>query len=156
MSEQQCPCGQQAPYEKCCQPLHQGVHHAADAQQLMRSRYCAFVKQEVDYIIKTTALKQQSLLDRDSLMQWSQQTEWLYLDIIDFQPQLDKTHASVEFKAFYQSGANQASHHEQSYFVKHQNKWYFIDPTVEQVLTLKQPCLCGGAKKFKHCCALYL
>ena len=37
---------------------------ADTAEQLMRSRYCAFVLQHVEYIVATTAPFQQALLDK--------------------------------------------------------------------------------------------
>ena len=52
-----CPCGQ-GEYENCCQPLHMGQAVATRAEQLMRSRYSAFAKHEMDYIQNTTALGQ--------------------------------------------------------------------------------------------------
>lgn len=156
MSEQYCPCGQQKSYVMCCQPLHEGQANANTAEQLMRSRYCAFVKQQIDYIIQTTALKQQIALDRQALLGWSQSTDWQALEVIHHQPKLDKSHASVEFKAYYDEGGAQKVHHELSYFVKYNAQWYFLDPTVEMKITLKQPCLCGSQQKFKHCCAHYL
>ena len=57
-----CPCGS-SEYSSCCQPLHLGQSVAQSAEQLMRSRYSAFAKQHIDYIVKTTALLQQQHLD---------------------------------------------------------------------------------------------
>ena len=61
MSERNCPCGQ-GNYAECCQPLHLGQAKAQTAAQLMRSRYSAFAKHEIDYIVKTTAIGQQQFL----------------------------------------------------------------------------------------------
>ncbi len=38
-----CPCGLPDPYADCCGPLHDGRAQAVTAEQLMRSRYSAFV-----------------------------------------------------------------------------------------------------------------
>lgn len=153
--ETHCPCGQ-GDYVNCCQPLHLKKAVADTAEQLMRSRYSAFALQQLDYIVETTALGQQAALDRTALADWSQQNHWLQLEVLKHQPKLDKNHASVEFKAHYHDGTQQQVHHELSYFVRHQGQWYFLDPTTDQHLTMKQPCICGSGKKFKQCCAQFL
>ena len=47
-----CPCGGGL-YGRCCGPLHRGEQRALTAEQLMRSRYSAFARGEVDYLIAT-------------------------------------------------------------------------------------------------------
>ncbi len=151
----QCPCGQ-GDYANCCEPLHLKQAMAQSAEQLMRSRYSAFAQQQIDYLIETTALGQQPSLDRAAIADWSRQNQWLKLEVIQHQPKLDKNHASVEFKAHYHDGNTAQVHHELSYFVQHKEQWYFLDPTTDQHITMKQPCICGSAKKFKQCCAQFL
>ena len=47
-----CPCGSGTPYAGCCGRLHRG--EAADtAEQLMRSRYAAFVVGDGAYLFRT-------------------------------------------------------------------------------------------------------
>lgn len=154
-SSQNCPCGQ-GQYAACCQPLHLKQQVAQTAEQLMRSRYSAFALQQIDYILQTTALGQQSALDRAAIADWSQSNQWLKLDVVQHQPKLDKTHALVEFKAHYHDGTQAHVHHEISHFVLHQQQWYFLDPTLGMQITMKQPCICGSGKKFKQCCAQFI
>ncbi|MEN5173554.1 YchJ family protein [Acinetobacter higginsii] len=154
-SSQNCPCGQ-GQYAECCQPLHLKQQVAQTAEQLMRSRYSAFALQQIDYILQTTALGQQSALDRAAIADWSQSNQWLKLDVVQHQPKLDKTHALVEFKAHYHDGTQTHIHHEISHFVLHQQQWYFLDPTLDMQITMKQPCICGSGKKFKQCCAQFI
>ena len=159
MSNLFCPCGSVL-YSQCCQPLHIGKTKAQSAEQLMRSRYSAFAKYEIDYIVKTTALGQQQALDVKAIADWSKANQWLKLEIVKAQEKLDKNHAQVEFKAHYvdqNSHTQQVEiHHEISHFVRHENEWYFLDPTTDQQITMKQPCICGSGKKFKQCCAQFL
>ena len=150
-----CPCGQ-GEYSQCCQPLHIGAKKAETAQQLMRSRYSAFAKTEIDYLQHTTAKGQQSALDLVAIREWSEANTWQKLEIVDHNEKVDKTHAMVEFKAYYHDGQQAQTHHERSYFVKFDDAWYFLDPTLDQVFTMKQPCICGSGKKFKQCCAQFL
>ena len=155
MSNTDCPCGQ-GNYANCCQPLHLGVAKAATAEQLMRSRYSAFAKHEIDYIVQTTAKGQQQALDVAAIRDWSESNQWLKLDVVQAQEKLDKNHAQVEFKAHYHDGQQAQEHHEISHFVKHAGVWYFLDPTTEMKITMKQPCICGSERKFKQCCAQFL
>ncbi|RKG47937.1 YchJ family protein [Acinetobacter cumulans] len=155
MSEMQCPCGV-GMYAECCQPLHTGQERAQTAAQLMRSRYSAFALQQIDYIVQTTAQGQQAFLDVPAITAWSQDNQWLKLEVLQAQEKLDKNHAQVEFKAHYHDGQQAQVHHEISHFVKHNTAWYFLDPTVEMKITMKQACICGSTKKFKQCCAQFL
>lgn len=151
-----CPCQSNLEYVQCCQPLHSQQQFAQTAEQLMRSRYSAFVLQDIDYIIQTTVPAQQHLLDKQSLLTWSQQTDWQGLEVLQHQALLDKNHALVEFNAYFQQDDSIHTHHELSAFVQIQSRWYFLDPTVAPVRTMKQPCFCHSGKKFKLCCGKYL
>lgn len=155
MSDRDCPCGQ-GHYVQCCQPLHLGHTSAQTATQLMRSRYSAFAMQQINYIVKTTALGQQHALNVAELTTWSQSNQWLRLEVLNANEKLDKTHALVEFNAYYHDGTSFHLHHEISHFVKHENLWYFLDPTIAMPLTMKQPCVCGSGKKIKQCCVQFL
>jgi SEC-C motif domain protein len=155
MSNLSCPCGS-AQYSQCCQPLHSGQKKAQTAEQLMKSRYSAFAKQEIAYIVTTTALGQQQALDVQAIAEWSKSNQWLKLDVVQVKEKLDKNHAQVEFKAHFHDGQQTQIHHEVSHFVYHAGQWYFLDPTTDQQVTMKQPCICGSTKKFKQCCAQFL
>lgn len=159
-----CPCQNQAIvpltgnerlYLQCCQPFHMQQCDPNTAEQLMRSRYSAYVLGLIDYVVQTTVPNQQAQLDRQAMLQWSKDTDWKGLQIIKTQ-KMDKTHDKVEFKAYFQHEQQQQIHHEISYFVQIEQKWYFLDPTVSMKLSMKQPCLCGSGKKFKACCVNYL
>ena len=78
-----CPCGRGI-YRSCCEPLHRGEKRAATAEQLMRSRYSAFVRSEVEYLLATHPEP-----DRDEtvrlteLMRSCLQTRWQGLKVRD-------------------------------------------------------------------------
>ena len=78
------------------------------------------------------------------------------LCILSSNEKIDKNHAQVEFKAHYHDGKQVQIHHELSHFVKHEGAWYFLDPTTNQQITMKQLCICGSEKKFKQCCAQFI
>ena len=49
-----CPCGSELSYAECCEPVIKGEKAAETAEQLMRSRYSAYVKTEIDYLLDLT------------------------------------------------------------------------------------------------------
>lgn len=77
-----CPCGGRS-YGLCCGPLHWGERRADTAEQLMRSRYSAFARGEVDYLIATHLQPGLSESERRlALGHACRQTRWLGLTII--------------------------------------------------------------------------
>lgn len=50
---QLCPCGSAVEYSLCCYRYVSGAQVAPTPSHLMRSRYCAFVMKDADYLIKT-------------------------------------------------------------------------------------------------------
>lgn len=155
-----CPCQSSKSYAECCEPLHLQTSFAATAEQLMRSRYCAFTEKNINYIIATTVPAQQKLLDYQDLSDWADSVEWQNLEIVQHQPYYDKNHSIVEFKAYYfdknQQDKTLKCHHEKSAFVEIDQRWYFLDPTIPNIMTMKQPCFCQSQKKYKLCCAKFL
>lgn len=163
-----CPCNSNLAYTDCCQPFHENKDENPPcpdtAEQLMRSRYSAFVLQKTDYIVATTLPAQQPFLDKQAISDWAKDTDWAGLDVINHMPKLDKYHASVAFNAYFNVVENteikRLFHHELSYFVKagkHDlTKWYFLDPTLNMSISQKQPCICGSGEKFKRCCGKFL
>lgn len=160
-----CPCGSSFDFAQCCEPLHLGQKVAQTAEQLMRSRYSAYALGHIDYIVHTTVPAQQSLLDVPAITAWSQQNQWLGLEVLKHIAKIGKRHAQVEFRARFKdkqfkdnnsSAATEQVHQELSAFVLHAGRWYFLDPTVDTTLSLKSPCLCLSGQKFKHCCAPFL
>ena len=157
-----------------------GQKIADTAEQLMRARYAAFVLQHIEYIVATTAPFQQALLDKKSIADWSQQTDWAGLEVINHLAKLGKRHAQVEFKAYFhlpnasvgystvldltvldKKGLDSKGvHHELSTFVNipthGTSRWYFLDPTVVMPITQRQPCPCGSGEKYKRCCGQFL
>ena len=149
-----CFCRSGKEYKHCCAPFHLHTAVPETAEQLMRSRYTAYVLNNIPYIVATTVPSQQTLLETHLLQEWADNTTWLGLEILKTE-NLTKTQSAVEFKAIFQGEEGELAHQERSIFVKIENCWYFVDPTVS-LPTMKQPCVCGSGKKFKHCCGEFL
>lgn len=148
-----CPCGSLKPYADCCEPYLQGKEPAPTAEALMRSRYTAYVKCNVEYLAATHHPSKRRMGDLDQLRQSCQTTTWQGLSILEVkQGQPTDETGTVEFVALYGTTAV-AQLHEKSRFVKHRGRWLYLDGDLLPPLTPKRndPCWCGSGKKFKLC-----
>ena len=48
-----CPCGAGSSFATCCRPLHRQDRLASTAEELMRSRYSAYVTRDDDHVFRT-------------------------------------------------------------------------------------------------------
>ena len=148
-----CACGSQLPYTNCCARFHSHQARPQTAEQLMRSRYCAFVRNNAEYLVETHAPEFRQPNDLELLQQTINNTHWLGLRVAATDKGLEKdTQGSVEFIAFYDdSGIQQL--HEKSRFEKRDGQWFYLDG--DQLGPIKigrnDPCICNSGKKFKKC-----
>ncbi|MGO4189810.1 YchJ family protein [Pseudarthrobacter sp. TAF60_1] len=118
-----CPCLSGEAYSECCGRFHNGGTDAATAEQLMRSRYSAFVLLNAEYLRKTWhSSTRPTDLELDPVM------EWRRLDIVSTHRggPLD-TEGIVEFKAHFRHDGERGVHHETSRFVRENRRWYYVD-----------------------------
>ena len=144
-----CPCGSGLNYQQCCGPLHQSKSHARSAEQLMRSRFCAFKLELSEYLLATQHVSKHTPNALHELQVSFQNTTWLSLQIIT------SSRDSVEFVAYYQADPF-AQLHERSRFIEEHGRWFYLDG--EQLPPIKlnrnQPCPCASGRKYKQCCAI--
>jgi len=108
--------------------LHAGVP-APTALALMRSRYTAYVRGELDYLAGT----QRAPLDRAAAGRWSRDTLWMGLEIV-------QTHAGgehddtgvVEFIARGVTAGKPFTMRERSRFEKVDGRWIYVDGQTRQ------------------------
>jgi len=158
-----CPCGTEKTYETCCGPLIAGAP-AATAEALMRSRYTAYARGEIDYILSTHDPEVGEPVDRAATEKWSRETTWLGLKIVSTErggP--SDTDGKVEFVATHRAakGGPVQLHHELAVFARPavDKRWLFVDGTPVRPVPVKrdehpgrnEPCSCGSGKKYKKC-----
>ncbi len=157
-----CPCGKKKEYAQCCEVFITEKEVPQTAELLMRSRYSAYVRKEIGYILKTILPKQRKEIDEEGVRQWSEKTEWQRLEI----RRTEKggpgdTDGIVEFVAHYKDKTLASRHHEVAKFKKHKEQWYYVDSEFpEQTQFVRNepktkrndPCPCGSGKKYKKCC----
>lgn len=157
-----CPCGSQSKYEDCCRPLIRNERQAATAEELMRSRYSAYVMKEIDYLRSSLHPDHRSDFNQESTRAWAERSEWHTLEILcraGGGP--DDTEGTVDFIATFTDNGTRREHHELSSFKKESGTWYLVDGKVlppKQVVRPEpktgrnDPCPCGSSRKFKKCC----
>lgn len=123
--KQACPCKSGQCYEKCCAIFHHLQQKPQSCEQLMRSRYSAFILQLGEYLFSTYHADFRGNLTIEQLSEKS--LDWKNLEVIATES-LDKT-GFVEFKAWYLSKGELACHHERSNFVKDHQQWLYCDGT---------------------------
>jgi SEC-C motif-containing protein len=124
-----CPCrpatAGQPRYGQCCGRYHQGERHlqAPTAEALMRSRYSAFVRGHLDYLLATWHdSTRPARLEADP-----PGLHWLGLEVRAHQV-LDDDHARVEFVARSKPRGGRAQRlHEDSRFVRENGRWFYVD-----------------------------
>lgn len=129
-----CDCGRPLAFSECCEPLLNGERKAEDPESLMRSRYCAFVHKNIDYLYESLDPQARGDWDQKGTEEWANNAEFLGLEIIKSSYEGNK--GSVEFKARFLmeavpgEGKKEHVHHELSKFRKQGGVWYFRDGKV--------------------------
>jgi SEC-C motif-containing protein len=117
-----CPCGK-GRYETCCGRFHDGKELASNAEELMRSRYSAFVLKNEAYLLSTwhpSMRPQDPLFNEDPI-------QWMGLTVKQFSEANDRLSATVEFVAIYKINGKAHRLHEISAFVCEGEQWLYVD-----------------------------
>lgn len=156
-----CPCGSGKTYDNCCRPFLEGASSPSNAEALMRSRYTAYAKHNIDYIESTHSPDRRDALDIEETRKWAEESEWLGLEIIRSEDGVgDNETGLIEFKARYSQNGEETVHHEVSYFKQVDGKWFFDEGFPARDTYVRStpkvgrndPCPCGSGKKYKKCC----
>ena len=118
-----CPCLSGEQYAGCCGRFHRGEAEAPTAEQLMRSRYSAFVVLDAGYLLRTWHPETRPAgLELDPAVQWRR------LDIVSTRRggPLD-SEGTVEFAAHFRHAGEKGVQRETSRFVRVDCRWYYLD-----------------------------
>ena len=117
-----CYCGADKSFESCCNPFIEGVQFPTSPEELMRSRYTAYVIQNANYLMATTHNSQRKYYSVSEILEWSKSNTWVKLEIVSAEDN------RVEFKAYFLDEKLQAQiHHEHSTFQLENEIWYYFD-----------------------------
>lgn len=157
-----CPCGSGKSYSDCCEPIISGEKKAETAESLMRARYSAYVKHEIDFIVNSCVRTgDKNDIDMDETRRWSEESEWLGLKIHNkSKGDITDTEGTVEFSARYIRNGLKDEYRELASFKKENGEWLYSEGKLTATTVVRaapkvgrnDPCPCGSGKKYKHCC----
>lgn len=152
-----CLCGSGISYQACCEPFHSGEKIPTTAEELMRSRYTAYVFRNVAYLQETWDAS-----SRPRAIDFSREKiEWLRLEITEIRKGKAKdSKGLVAFKAYYSQDDEQCVMNEISRFTRINGRWFYLDGIIKSMGKVdlqtnhgkNAQCSCGSGKKFKRCC----
>jgi SEC-C motif domain protein len=157
----QCYCGTGRDFDDCCRPYLEGGAKPDTAEALMRSRYSAYVTENIDYVVATHDPATVETVDPEGARRWSQESTWRGLEIVDTLAggPGDNT-GEVEFVARYESEGQDVGHHERAQFRRIDGAWFYMDGAMIRPKPARreapkvgrnEPCPCGSGKKYKKC-----
>jgi SEC-C motif-containing protein len=119
-----CPCGRGLPYDRCCGPIHRGERDATTAEQLMRSRYTAYVTGDGPYLLRSWAPS-----TRPAHVAIDTQMAWTGLTIAATSAGgLLDAEGTVTFDAHHRTDGRDGVLHERSRFVREDGRWVYLGP----------------------------
>jgi len=167
MTQDICPCrvreDDKREFAACCGPYLARTAAPPTAEALMRSRYSAFVKADIDYLEETLCAEQRKTFDREPTENWAKGSEWQGIDIQATEAGLESDEeGTVTFTAHFIHKGKPLPHKEKSKFIREgdDRRWYFAgEISIKNAPVVlgeragrNDPCPCGSGKKFKKCC----
>ncbi|HDN2513609.1 MULTISPECIES: YchJ family protein [Providencia] len=151
--ESKCHCGSRAQFEHCCAPFLRNEATPETPEQLMRSRYSAYVLHNADYLIETWHPDCNAQEWRQEMTNSFEHTQWVGLRVISSSYAKNADEGYVEFSACFidEKADHKQLIHERSRFIRLNSRWYYLDGITPKV-GRNDLCPCGSGKKYKKCC----
>lgn len=121
-----CWCGSLLSPAACCLPHIEGSSIPETAEQLMRSRYSAYVLQRTDYLQATwhvTTRPPQDMNDDGPGIKWT--------GLIVHAHESNDNEAIVSFTASCKVSGRLSRMHERSRFVHEDGRWWYVDGEID-------------------------
>jgi SEC-C motif domain protein len=158
-----CPCTSGLPFAHCCEPFLAGSAVPETAEKTMRSRYTAYARANIPYLMETLHPENRDEGDEEAARRWAERSDWTGLDIVATEGGgAGDSEGRVEFVARFRDRKGEThSHHEVSRFLKVDGRWLFRDGHGPEQAPVRNaspkvgrndPCPCGSGKKYKKCC----
>ena len=122
-----CPCGSNKSYADCCGKPHKNLSTATTAEQLMRSRYSAFVLGNGNYLMDSHHSSTRPIKEKKSIEAWAKSVSWIRLEILDKEKGgINDQRGTVTFNAYFFENGKVEVIHEKSDFVKENGLWMYL------------------------------
>ncbi|MBD0823424.1 YchJ family protein [Aestuariibaculum marinum] len=122
-----CYCGNNKPYTECCEVFHKNSGKTETAEQLMRSRYSAFVLADGDYLMLTHHSSTRPIKEKKAIVNWAKSVQWIKLEVQEtLKGMATDNEGTVTFDAYFFENGKVDVIHEKSAFVKENNIWKYL------------------------------
>lgn len=123
-----CPCGSKEEYADCCGAIISGKRNATTCLVLMKSRYSAYTKADINYLMLCHHSKTRPAnKERNSIKRWAESVRWMQLIIVNtWDGTASDNEGKVEFKALYFENGQIGQIHEKSLFQRENGKWVYV------------------------------
>ncbi len=122
-----CYCGSAREYADCCEIAHNDISAVKTAEQLMRSRYTAFVMGNGNYLIRSHHSTTRPSKDKNAIVNWAKSVNWIRLEVIDrSKGGVKDSEGTVTFNAYFFENGKVELIHEKSAFVKEKEQWMYL------------------------------
>ena len=118
-----CPCGSNIAYASCCGRLIDAGTAAPDAEALMRSRFTAYSRGMLTYLLETWHPDHRPPADE---LPTDTAIRWLRLKVLAHH-HLDTSRATVRFQATYKLHGRAHRLDEHSRFLLEGGRWLYLD-----------------------------
>ncbi|MEP3600913.1 MAG: YchJ family metal-binding protein [Stappiaceae bacterium] len=117
----------------CCGRFLSGEVYPQTAEELMRSRYSAYVTENITYLRETLWPRHQKLFDEAATARWAAENHWTGLTVIRTQKgRAADREGTVLFEAKFLAGGQFHTHRECSLFKKKAGRWYYVEGVPEE------------------------
>ena len=120
-----CPCGSKKPFKYCCGQYISGKSLPETPEALMRSRYTAYTKANIQYIQDTMRGPAAEGFNPAEARAWAKSAQWKGLTVVNSHMETD-TKGFVEFIARYRTNQEDQEIRENSEFHYIDGRWYYI------------------------------
>ena len=122
-----CPCGSNFDYMNCCKKAHDNLANVVTAEELMRSRYCAFTQANGNYLMLSHHSTTRPTKEKEEIIAWAKAVEWVNLEILSTHKGMKgDNEGTVEFKAYFKEQGELSYIYETSKFIKENNCWVYL------------------------------
>ncbi|MDH5611480.1 MAG: YchJ family metal-binding protein [Gammaproteobacteria bacterium] len=122
-NNEDCPCGSKINFSQCCEKYLTDKIKAETAEQLMRSRYSAYVTENESYLKNTWHED-----TRPEKIDFDPEIKWIRLNIKNTeQGGVNDKQGIIEFIATYKINGRAHQLHETSRFTRNQGDWIYLE-----------------------------
>lgn len=133
-----CPCGSGQKFKKCCDLFITGAALPETPEQLMRSRFTAYVTGNAAYVYDTTHPENEAIKEtsREQFLletkEYCRRVEFTGLTVHEATGPDEQGVAHVKFTARYQAAGKEDSFSEDSTFVRLNGRWVYRDGVMSE------------------------